>query len=248
MQARSWRSGSHTERTQSTISPASWASSSCAQSRARDRYFVVTQWESEEAFQAWANGPAIEAHEGQQTRTRWPPAHRCSSSRSCWTLQRPTPTHGAARVRRRTAGIAAIASLVVALAGQLVAHTPVRAPAEAAYGTHIDTNTPPGLRAKQTVDMLNSDWPIGTVTSGRSPPREASMTSPPRWTDSGGIVRSRSPTSTSERVRRRCTCCTSYGGRPGRRIAHQRRRIGRPLRGHRCSRHSSSLGLTSTRS
>src|SRR5690349_24248741 len=29
------------------------------------RYFVVTQWESEEAFQAWATGPAIEAHRGQ---------------------------------------------------------------------------------------------------------------------------------------------------------------------------------------
>lgn len=32
-----------------------------------DRYFVVTQWESDEAFQAWANGPAIEAHRGQHT-------------------------------------------------------------------------------------------------------------------------------------------------------------------------------------
>jgi beta-lactamase class A len=39
-------------------------------------------------------------------------------------------------------------------------------PAEAAYGVHIDTNTPQGLRAKQTVDMINSDWPIGTVTVG----------------------------------------------------------------------------------
>ncbi|RVW06638.1 mycobilin-forming heme oxygenase MhuD [Rhodococcus spongiicola] len=29
-----------------------------------DRYFVVTQWESEEAFQAWASGPAREAHAG----------------------------------------------------------------------------------------------------------------------------------------------------------------------------------------
>jgi heme-degrading monooxygenase HmoA len=29
------------------------------------RYFVVTQWESEEAFQAWATGPAVEAHAGQ---------------------------------------------------------------------------------------------------------------------------------------------------------------------------------------
>ena len=30
-----------------------------------NRYFVVTQWESDEAFQAWASGPAIEAHKGQ---------------------------------------------------------------------------------------------------------------------------------------------------------------------------------------
>jgi beta-lactamase class A len=27
----------------------------------------------------------------------------------------------------------------------------------------IDTNTPQGLRAKQTIDMVNSEWPIGTV-------------------------------------------------------------------------------------
>ena len=33
--------------------------------KGEDRYFVVTQWESEEAFQAWANGPAIEAHAEQ---------------------------------------------------------------------------------------------------------------------------------------------------------------------------------------
>lgn len=30
-----------------------------------DRYFVYTRWESEEAFQAWANGPAKEAHAGE---------------------------------------------------------------------------------------------------------------------------------------------------------------------------------------
>jgi beta-lactamase class A len=30
-------------------------------------------------------------------------------------------------------------------------------------GHRIDTTTPPGLRAKQTMDMLNSDWPIGPV-------------------------------------------------------------------------------------
>jgi heme oxygenase (mycobilin-producing) len=32
--------------------------------KGEDRYFVVTQWESEGAFQAWATGPAIEAHAG----------------------------------------------------------------------------------------------------------------------------------------------------------------------------------------
>ncbi|MEJ3750183.1 mycobilin-forming heme oxygenase MhuD [Actinomycetes bacterium KLBMP 9797] len=30
------------------------------------RYFVYTKWESEEAFQAWANGPAKEAHAGHR--------------------------------------------------------------------------------------------------------------------------------------------------------------------------------------
>ena len=30
-------------------------------------------------------------------------------------------------------------------------------------GVTISMNTPPGFRAKQTVDMLNSDWPIGPV-------------------------------------------------------------------------------------
>jgi heme oxygenase (mycobilin-producing) len=31
-----------------------------------NRYFVYTRWESEEHFQAWANGPAKEAHAGQR--------------------------------------------------------------------------------------------------------------------------------------------------------------------------------------
>lgn len=29
-----------------------------------NRYFVVTRWESDEAFQAWRNGPAVEPHAG----------------------------------------------------------------------------------------------------------------------------------------------------------------------------------------
>ena len=32
------------------------------------RYFVYTKWESEEAFQAWSNGPAKEAHAGERSR------------------------------------------------------------------------------------------------------------------------------------------------------------------------------------
>ena len=33
-----------------------------------DRYFVYTRWESEEAFRAWADGPAKEAHAGERSR------------------------------------------------------------------------------------------------------------------------------------------------------------------------------------
>src|SRR5918912_620980 len=32
-----------------------------------NRYFVYTRWESEEHFQAWANGPAREAHAGERS-------------------------------------------------------------------------------------------------------------------------------------------------------------------------------------
>jgi heme-degrading monooxygenase HmoA len=32
--------------------------------KGEDRYFVVTHWESDEAFQAWATGPGAEAHSG----------------------------------------------------------------------------------------------------------------------------------------------------------------------------------------
>ncbi|GFG70998.1 mycobilin-forming heme oxygenase MhuD [Mycolicibacter senuensis] len=36
--------------------------------KGEDRYFVVTHWESDEAFQAWAQGPAVEAHAGQRAK------------------------------------------------------------------------------------------------------------------------------------------------------------------------------------
>ncbi|GDY30795.1 antibiotic biosynthesis monooxygenase family protein [Gandjariella thermophila] len=34
--------------------------------KGENRYFVYTRWESEEAFQAWASGPAKEAHAGER--------------------------------------------------------------------------------------------------------------------------------------------------------------------------------------
>lgn len=32
------------------------------------RYFVVTQWETEEAFQAWSAGPSRAAHSGERAK------------------------------------------------------------------------------------------------------------------------------------------------------------------------------------
>nr|WP_260760732.1 serine hydrolase [Mycobacterium sp. SMC-4] len=52
-------------------------------------------------------------------------------------------------------------ALVAVLAGGCTATR--TAPADGAYGVPIAINTPQGLRAKQTMDMLNSDWPIGEV-------------------------------------------------------------------------------------
>src|ERR1700754_2778848 len=33
-----------------------------------DRYFVLTHWEDDESFQAWRDGPAVEAHGGERAR------------------------------------------------------------------------------------------------------------------------------------------------------------------------------------
>lgn len=74
------------------------------------------------------------------------------------TSRRLTPS------RRRVATVAALAAAVVVLACSCTATgLPT---AQVTYGMHIETNTPPGARAKQLMDMVNSDWPIGTVTVG----------------------------------------------------------------------------------
>ena len=66
--------------------------------------------------------------------------------------------------RRRVAALAATALLITLTPGC----TPPRTPSANAAGNsrQIDMRTPAGLRAQQTLDMLNSDWPIGPVGVG----------------------------------------------------------------------------------
>ncbi len=61
--------------------------------------------------------------------------------------------------------LAAGTALVVALMPGC-APSPTPHANAAASGPRIDKGTPPGLRAQQTMDMLNSDWPIGPVGVG----------------------------------------------------------------------------------
>lgn len=78
----------------------------------------------------------------------------------CWTLRGPAPSpDGAGAARRFVALIGTLALATVLLNGCAPAGTP---PANAGDAV-IRTNTPPGVRAKQLMDMLNSDWPIGPV-------------------------------------------------------------------------------------
>src|ERR1700756_4982405 len=94
--------------------------------------------------------------------TRWQPAQRCWNSRACSTLPGATRLVSTRRAGRRVAAFGAAAALVVALAPGCAPSPSPHANA-ASYGRGIDTRTPPGMRAQQTMDMLNSDWPIGPV-------------------------------------------------------------------------------------
>ncbi|MEZ0357129.1 serine hydrolase [Mycobacterium sp. SA01] len=76
----------------------------------------------------------------------------------CWTLPGPARRRSARRVCRR----AVAAATVIASAALATSCTSAPAPpANAGAGVRIDLNTPQGVRAKQVMDMLNSDWPIG---------------------------------------------------------------------------------------
>jgi beta-lactamase class A len=61
--------------------------------------------------------------------------------------------------------LTAAAALTAALA-PACAPPPTPSANAAGAGRQIDIRTPPGLRAQQTLDMLNSDWPIGPIGVG----------------------------------------------------------------------------------
>lgn len=63
---------------------------------------------------------------------------------------------------RRALALSAATALVVSFAPGCASSPSPQANAANA-GREIDTRTPPGIRAQQTLDMLNSDWPIGPV-------------------------------------------------------------------------------------
>lgn len=56
----------------------------------------------------------------------------------------------------------ALTTVIASAAALATSCAPAPAPpANAGAGVRIDLNTPQGVRAKQVMDMLNSDWPIG---------------------------------------------------------------------------------------
>ena len=75
-----------------------------------------------------------------------------------WTL--PATRNNTGTHARRAIALTVVTAVVAAVGGCSKSEP---APADAAYGAPIAINTPQGLRAKQTLDMLNSDWPIGPV-------------------------------------------------------------------------------------
>lgn len=77
-------------------------------------------------------------------------------------MPEPARRRNPRQVGHRVAALTAAATLVATLAPGC-APPPTPSAHAADPGVRIDIRTPPGLRAQQTVDMLNSDWPIGPV-------------------------------------------------------------------------------------
>jgi beta-lactamase class A len=95
-------------------------------------------------------------------------------------LPDPARRRNPRQVRHRVAALTAVATLVATLAPGC-APPPAPSANAAGAGRRIDMRTPAGLRAQQTLDMLNSDWPIGPIgvatlaTTNMIKPVEASM-------------------------------------------------------------------------
>jgi beta-lactamase class A len=131
-------------------------------------------------------------------------------------LPDPVRRRNPRQVRHRVAALTA-AALIGALASGC-APPPTPSANAAGAGRRIDMRTPAGLRAQQTLDMLNSDWPIGPIgvatlaTANMVKPVEASMEA--LWWDRPftlGGVDIKAGAATLQLI-------TSYGGRQDVRI------------------------------
>jgi beta-lactamase class A len=131
-------------------------------------------------------------------------------------LPDPANRRNRRQVWHRAAALTAAALLVALAPG--CAPPPTPSANAAGTGRRIDMRTPAGLRAQQTLDMLNSDWPIGPIgvatlaTAHMVKPIEANMES--LWWDrpftlSGVDIKAGAAT---------LQLITSYGGRQDIRI------------------------------
>jgi beta-lactamase class A len=131
-------------------------------------------------------------------------------------LPDPANRRNRRQVWHRAAALTAAALLVALAPG--CAPPPTPSANAAGAGRRIDMRTPAGLRAQQTLDMLNSDWPIGPIgvatlaTAHMVKPIEASMEA--LWWDrpftlSGVDIKAGAAT---------LQLVTSYGGRQDIRI------------------------------
>ncbi|HEY2448017.1 MAG TPA: Cpe/LpqF family protein, partial [Mycobacterium sp.] len=77
-------------------------------------------------------------------------------------MRAPATRRNPRQVRHRAAALTAAVALAAALAPGC-APPPTPSANAAGAGRQIDMRTPAGLRAQQTLDMLNSDWPIGPI-------------------------------------------------------------------------------------
>lgn len=73
----------------------------------------------------------------------------------------PTPRPSRRRLIRRALACTGISAVAVLSGGCAPTPAPI-----ANAGVRIGLNTPQGVRAQQVMDMLNSDWPIGTHSVG----------------------------------------------------------------------------------